>query len=64
MEGLDVEGGIFNKVIFIMVRTIFFLPKVFCNWNFKVNLLSTIKNSNKCYASIFLSMYFVPYDLV
>lgn len=62
MEGLDVEGGIFNKVIFIM--NYFFLPKVFCNWNFKVNLLSIIRNSNKCYASIFLSMYFVPYDLV
>lgn len=63
MEGLDVEGGIFNKVIFIM-NYFFFLPKVFCNWNFKVNLLSIIRNSNKCYASIFLSMYFVPYDLV
>lgn len=30
MEGLDVEGGIFNKVIFIM-NYFFFLPKVFCN---------------------------------
>lgn len=27
MEGLDVEGGIFNKVIFIM--NYFFLPKYF-----------------------------------
>jgi hypothetical protein len=44
MEALGVEGGVFNKVIFIMITI--FLPKVFCNWNFKVNLLSTIKNSN------------------
>lgn len=29
MKGLDVEGGIFNKVIFIMVRTIFFYQKYF-----------------------------------
>lgn len=28
MECLDVEGGIFNKVIFIMVRTIFFTKSI------------------------------------
>lgn len=44
MEVLGVEGGVFNKVIFIMI--IIFLLKVFCNWNFKVNLLSIIKNLN------------------